>query len=166
MIYLITTHNKRKNLSYISSQNHLHTHLWKAISELTVHKTVLYPTSTFTAFKNKALPNRVNMVFAESNRKTQKLPNVLVNNNYKDIINTFQNKSEDLYIIGTTQYIIERFAKDIDFIVDYTTEEIEATKVNIFDTINFADFILLKKEDHSHFVIRYFVREQTNFIGY
>lgn len=166
MIYLITTHDRTKRLAFINSPKDLKTNIWEAIFKLTTHKTVMYPLSTFVAFQNASLPNRVNMVYAQSNKRTQTLPNVLVNNNFKDIVQTFKGSNEDLYIICTTQFIIERFAKVADFIIDFTTEELDSTQYNIFDTINFADYILLKKEDWANYVIRYFVREETNFIGY
>ncbi|MCQ3907553.1 MAG: hypothetical protein MJ219_02125 [Mycoplasmoidaceae bacterium] len=112
-----------------------------------------------------ALPNRVNIVFANRNKKSNKLPNVLINNNIRDIITTFQNQDDDLYIIGSTTDIVEIFSKDADFIIDFTTEELGHTEQSIFDTINFADYKLLRKEEYPKYVIRYFVREKNNYIG-
>ncbi|MCQ3908400.1 MAG: dihydrofolate reductase [Mycoplasmoidaceae bacterium] len=133
---------------------------------LTEHKTIIYPVETFLVFDRKPLTNRVNIVFSYYNKKVKDINNVVVNNNYKDIIATFAGKNEDLYIIGSTREMVERFAKNVDFIIDYTTEELGFTTQSIFDSINFADFTLLKKEEHEYFDIRYFIREETNFIGY
>ncbi|MCQ3915670.1 MAG: dihydrofolate reductase [Mycoplasmoidaceae bacterium] len=133
---------------------------------LTAHKTVIYPVETFLVFNKVPLPNRVNIVYSYYNKKVKDINNVVVNNNYKDIVSSFGGKNEDLYIIGSTRDIIERFAKDVDFIIDYSTEEMGYTTASIFDSINFADFTLLKKQELEHYDIRYFVREKTNFIGY
>lgn len=165
MIYLITVHDKLKRVANIDTQTDLKTEVWKSILRVTTHKTILYPLKTFNTFHNVALPNRVNIVFANRNKKSAKLPNVLINNNFKDIINTFQDKEDDLYIIGSTTDIVELFAKDADFIIDFTTQELGHTEQSIFDTINFADYTLLRKEEYPRYVIRYFVREKTNFIG-
>lgn len=165
MIYLITAHDRQKRLARIDDPKQLKTKFWDSVCELTAHKTVLYSIETFDAFDKKALPNRVNIVYAKSNRQTRHLPNVLVNNNFKDIVETFGNKNEDIYIIGSTQDIVETFSKDADYIIDYSTDEIGHTLQSIFDSINFADYTLLKKKEYPEFDIRYFVREKTNFIG-
>lgn len=165
MIYLVTVHDRQKRLSNIDSQKQLQTKVWKSIVDLTLHKTILYPLETYNAFNKKALPNRVNIVFSRL-RKAHKIPNVLVNNNFKDIVSEFAEKSEDIYVIGSTKEVVERFSKDADYIIDYSTEELGHTNQSIFDTINFADYTLLKKTDYKDFTLRYFVREKTNFIGY
>ncbi len=166
MIYLVTVHDRKKRVSTISSQKDLETHVWKSILDLTFHKSILYPIETFNTFKQQPLSNRVNIVFSQSTKRARKMPNVLVNNNYKDIVSSFSGTDDDVYIIGSTKEIVERFAKDADFIVDYSTEELGYTNQSIFDTINFADYTLLKKQDYEHYTLRYFVREDTNFIGY
>lgn len=165
MIYLVTVHDRQKRLSNIDTPRQLATNVWKSIFNLTSHKTVLYPLATFNAFDKKALPNRVNIVFCDY-RRVQKIQSVLVNNNIKDIVDDFGGKSEDIYVLGSTRDIVERFAKDADYIVDYSTEELGHTSISIFDTINFADYTLLKKTDFKDFTLRYFVREKTNFIGF
>lgn len=166
MIYLVTVHDRQKRLSTISTQHHLETHVWKSILDLTFHKSILYPVETFYAFKQQPLQNRVNIVFTQGSKRVRKMPNALINNNFKDIISSFSNKDEDLYVIGSTKEIVELFAKDADFIVDYSTEELGFINQSIFDTINFADYTLLKKQDYEFYTLRYFVREKTNFIGY
>lgn len=166
MIYLITVHDRKKRLSNVDNPEQIKTHVWKSINKLTIHKTVLYPIETFNAFQNKALENRVNIVFSYRNKKLERLSNVLTNNNIKDIVSTFGEKDEDIYVLGTSRTIVERFAKYSDYIIDYTTEELGYTVQSIFDSINFADYNLLKKMEFQHFDIRYFVREKTNFIGY
>ncbi|MBQ0045415.1 MAG: dihydrofolate reductase [Mycoplasma sp.] len=166
MIYLVTVHDRNKKLSNLHTEKDLKSFCWKSILELTVHKTVLYSSDSFNAFKNKALPNRVNIVFSKKTKGAQKITNVLVNNNYKDLVETFGGTKQDIYVLGLNHFLVERFAKDADFIIDYSTEEISRTTQGIFDTINFADYTLLKKQEHTHFDIRYFVREKTNYIGY
>lgn len=165
MIYLITVHDKLKRVAHIDEAADLKTDVWKSILQVTTHKTILYPLKTFNTFHNTAIPNRVNIVFANRSKKSNKLPNVLINNNFKDIINTFQDKDDDLYIIGSTTDIVELFAKDADFIIDFTTQELGHTEQSIFDTINFANYTLLRKEEYPEYVIRYFVREKSNYIG-
>lgn len=166
MIYLVTFHDRKKRLANLNTNAQLTTKCWKSILNLTAHKTVIYPLETFLFFDKKPLPNRVNIVYSYYNRKVKDINNVVVNNNYKDIVSTFAEKSEDLYVIGATREIIERFAKDADYIIDYSTEEMGYTNASIFDSINFADFTLLKKQEMQYYDIRYFVREKTNFIGY
>lgn len=166
MIYLVTVHDRQKRLSNIDNHKALTTHVWKSILELTFHKSVLYPLETFKIFKGKPLDNRVNIVFAPGNSKTRKIPNVLINNNFKDMVASFAGKDDDIYVIGSNRNIVEMFAKDADFIIDYSTEELGHTTQGIFDTINFADYTLIKKHDYEHYTLRYFVREATNFIGY
>ncbi|MCQ2956469.1 MAG: dihydrofolate reductase [Mycoplasmoidaceae bacterium] len=136
------------------------------MAKLTNHKTTLYPLETFTAFNDRPLPNRVNIVFTRNIRKAKKMPNALITHDKKDLVSTFGGKNEDLYIIGSTRYIIELFAKDVDYIIDFTTEEMGFTVQSIFDSINFADYDLLKKQDCDGYVTRYFVRAKQNFIGY
>lgn len=166
MIYLVTFHDRKKRLSNLDHEAQLKTNCWKSILKLTEHKTVIYPVETFLVFDRKPLPNRVNIVYSYYNKKVKDINNVLVNNNFKDIVTSFAGKNEDLYIIGSTKEIIERFSKNVDYIIDYSTEEMGYTSASIFDSINFADFTLLKKQELEHYDIRYFVREKTNFIGY
>lgn len=166
MIYLITVHDRKKRLSNIDSKKQLSTNFWKSVLKLTEHKTILYPIELFNAFDKKQIPNRVNILFSYFNKKVKDVKNILINNNFKDIIMTFGEKSEDLYVIGATRVLVERFSKDADYIIDYTSEEMGFTNQIIFDSINFADYTLLNKKECEHFDIRYFVREKTNFIGY
>lgn len=166
MIYLVTVHDRKKRISHIDNEKDLKTNVWKSILKLTTHKSILYPLTTFNTFNNVAIPNRVNIVYAKKIEKDKKLPNVLVTNEYNKIIQAFKEATDDLFIIGTSRGIVETFAKDADFIIDYTTEELGFTMVSIFDTINFADYTLIKKRDYDHYTLRYFVREKSNFIGY
>lgn len=166
MIYLITVHNRKKMISNLDIPEQLNCHVWKTIMTLTKHKTILYGIPTFNALEHTALPNRVNILFARSTSETRKLKNVLVNNHIKELIQPFAETNDDLYVIGSNKQIIETFAKHVDFIIDFTTEEIKSTTSNIFDSINFADFNLLKRCEETHYDTRYFVREKTNFIGY
>ena len=59
---------------------------------------------------------------------------------------------------------MDLYNKDFLTLLDYSTEEMGYTTASIFDSINFADFTLLKKQELEHYDIRYFVREKTNFI--
>lgn len=166
MIYLVTVHDRQKRLSNMHTEADFKSQCWKSILELTAHKTVLYSAESFNALKSKPLPNRVNIVFAHKTRGANALKNVLVENNFKELVSTFGGKAQDIYVLGINKFLVERFAKDADFIIDYSTEEISGTTQGIFDTINFADYTLLKKQEHKYFDIRYFVREKTNYIGY
>lgn len=166
MIYLITMHDSKKRLTTLDNPEQLKAKAWKAIAKLTNHKTTLYPLETFSAFNGKPLPNRVNIVFTKNVRKAKKMSNALITHDKKDLVSTFANKNEDLYIIGSTRYIVELFAKDVDYIIDYTTEEMGFTVQSIFDSINFADFDLLKKQECDGYTTRYFVKTKQNFIGY
>ena len=165
MIYLITVHDRKKRLSNIDKSSQLKTQVWKSINVLTSHKTLLYPLETFNAFDKKPLPNRVNIVFC-SFHKVGKQSKVLTTKNIKEIVNTFAGKNEDIYVLGSTRQIVEQFAKCVDYIIDYSTEELGYTAQCIFDTINFADYTLIKKTDEKYYTLRYFVREQNNRIGY
>ena len=166
MIYLVTVHNSLKMLAILNDPAQLKTKFWESVEKLTLHKTVLYSPDVYRALSATPMKNRVNIMFSPSNDKTHKIPNILMNNNVKDIIASFKNSKDDIYVLCTNKNIMEYFAKDADFIIDYTTSELECTDISIFDTINFADYTLLKTREFENFVIRYFVRENTNFIGY
>lgn len=166
MIYLITAHDRQKRISHIDQPEYMHTYFWKSVLNLTLHKTVMFTNETFNALNQQPLVNRVNICFARQSKKTHTIPNILFNNNFREIVSTFSGNRDDIYVIGSTKFIIEKFAKDADYIIDYTTEELDHTSQIIFDSINFADYNLLKKHTGEHFDIRYFVREKTNFIGY
>lgn len=166
MIYLVTAHDRQKRISHIDQPEYMHTYFWKSVLNLTMHKTVMYGMDTFNALNRQPLVNRVNICFARQSKKVRSIPNVLFNNNIREIIATFSGNRDDIYVIGSTRTIIEMFAKDADYIIDYSTEELGHTSQIIFDSINFADYNLLKKQTSVNFDIRYFVREKTNFIGY
>lgn len=166
MIYLITAHDREKMISEINKPECLKTVFWDSVLTLTKNKTVLYTEDTFNALHHTPIEDRINICFAKQNRKNKTLPNILINNNFKDIVSSFSGKSEDIYVIGSTRRFIEMFAKDADYIIDYTTEELKSTEFIIFDSINFADYNLLKKQVREKYDIRYFVREKSNFIGY
>ncbi|MCQ2748210.1 MAG: hypothetical protein MJ223_03070 [Mycoplasmoidaceae bacterium] len=165
MIYLVTAHNKLKQISTLNQTKHLKSDFWESVLELTKYKTVLLSTDIFKLLNETAIPNRTNVLFRSHNKQSKPIPNVIENGNVKEIISTFKNSKDDLYILCTDKTILEYFIKAGDFLIDYTTDELEPTDVSIFDAINFADYSLLTLREYDKLIIRYFVREQANYIG-
>lgn len=166
MIYLVCAQDSKKRIVELKDKDYVHNDFFRFYEESTYHKNILYPLEFYNLSK-QIFPNRVNVVFSkEHKRNLIKIPNGIVMSNTKEIVNTYHNKIDDLFILASHEWIINEFQKFADFLIIYTSDTIGFTHQQIVEDINFADFNLIKTINKKNCTIYYFARTAENFLGY
>jgi len=166
MIYLICAQDSKRRIVELDSSSDTKTSFYKWAMDITAHKNVMYPYEFYRSVSKAILPNRVNVVFTKERRK-RRVPiiNAIIANNVKDIISTYSNNVDDVYILATTKEMIDYFGNRADYLIIYETDTIGHTVHDITESINFANYNLLKKETFTNHKITYFVVSPDNYLG-
>ncbi len=162
MIYLICAQNKEKELVEIAKPKILETKLWNYFLEITNHRNVLYSYDFYKSAIKQVLPNRVNIIFTEHNKKSiPPIMNAIVENKTQLVTSIYQDKVDDIYIIGDKN-LVDIFYKVADFLIVYTTDELPSCDQSIFDAINFSHYSILKKGQTNDHTVEFYVKVKTS----
>jgi len=166
MIYLICAQDSKRRIVELDSSSDTKTAFYKWFMDITNHKNVMYPYEFYRSVSKAILPNRVNVVFTKE-RKKHRVPivNAIVVNNVKEILSTYTNNVDDIYILASTKDIIDYFGNHADYLMVYETDTLGHTVQDITESINFANYNLLKTEHFTHHKISYFVVNPNNYLG-
>lgn len=161
MIYLICGQNSDQELLDICRPKTTDTTLWSNFLAFTNHRNVLYSYDFYTKATKQILPNRVNIIFTQQNKKgIPPIMNAIIENRINQVISIYQGKVDDIYIIGDKD-LVDLFYKAADYLIVYSTDELPSCDLSIFDAINFAHYNILKKEEVEGHKIEYFVKVKT-----
>lgn len=162
MIYLICAQNKDKELLDISRPKTVDTHFWQYVLKITNHRNVLYSYDFYKKSIKQILPNRVNVIYTIEDRKSiPPIMNAIIETRVNQIVSLYGNKGDDIYIIGDRQ-LIDLFARKSDFLIVYSTNEVVSDDISIFDSINFGDYSILKKEQIDEHQVEFYVKVKNS----
>jgi len=166
MIYLICAKDNKQRIVELDDKDNFKENLfYKYIVESFEHKNILYPLEFYNGIIKQILPNRVNIIY--THESTKKLPNVvngIVLNDYKEIVRSYKNDIDDVYIFATNKWIIEEFHKLADYIIVFVSDSIGYTMQFLPDYLNFSDYDLIRSENPTNkdFRIEYYVSNKKD----
>jgi len=165
MIYLICAQDSKKRIAEVDSKADAKTKFYDYVMSITNHRNVLYPYEFYLDVTKAILPNRVNVIFNVTRKRKIAVVNAIVVNSVKEILSTYSNNVDDVYIIASTRQMVDYFGNHADYLIIYETEDLGHTVQSINDTINFANYNLLKTEIYENHKIHYLVVNPDNYLG-
>lgn len=137
----------------IGKNNQLLWHLpedLKNFKSITTGKTIIMGRKTFESI-GKVLPNRRNIIL--SRQVGKKIQDAEVFHSLEEVINLFENSSEEVFIIGGADLYKEMMSKFDKLYISFIKKEDKDADA-FFPKINFSDWEIVEGKDHEEWDFR------------
>ena len=137
----------------IGKNNQLLWHLpedLKNFKKITTGKTVIMGRKTFESI-GKVLPNRRNIVLSRQTGK--KIQGAEVFHSLEEVMNLFENSSEEVFIIGGADLYDEMMSKFDKLYISFVKKEDKDANA-FFPKINFSDWEIVEGKDYEEWDFR------------
>ena len=137
----------------IGKNNQLLWHLpedLKNFKKITTGKTVIMGRKTFESI-GKVLPNRRNIVLSRQTGK--KIQGAEVFHSLEEVMNLFENSSEEVFIIGGADLYDEMMSKFYKLYISFFKKEDKDANA-FFPKINFSDWEIVEGKDYEEWDFR------------
>ena len=122
----------------------------KNFKSITTGKTIIMGRKTFESI-GKVLPNRRNIIL--SRQVGKKIQDAEVFHSLEEVINLFENSSEEVFIIGGADLYKEMMSKFDKLYISFIKKE-DKDAVAFFPKINFSDWEIVEGKDHEEWDFR------------